>query len=89
LKGNTKKIKYDAIMEKKISTSAAELCRGAPKEFTQYLDYCRKLRFEDKPDYPQLRRMFRNLFIQQGFVYDYIFDWIVLKDQVWLCNVAR
>jgi hypothetical protein len=89
LKANTKKLKYDAIMEKKISTSASELCKGLPKEFTNYLDYCRKLRFEDKPDYQELRRMFRNLFIRQGYVYDYMFDWIVKKKQVWVIDIGR
>jgi casein kinase I family protein HRR25 len=83
LKGNTKKLKYSAIMEKKISTSTKELCAGLPKEFLTYLDYVRSLRFEDTPDYTQLRQIFRDLFIQKGFVYDYIFDWILIKNQVY------
>ncbi|CAF0836840.1 unnamed protein product [Adineta ricciae] len=48
-------------------------------EFTTYLSYCRSLRFDDKPDYSYLRQLFRNLFHRQGFTYDYVFDWNLLK----------
>jgi hypothetical protein len=82
LKGNTKQVKYDAIMEKKITTTAKELCAGLPREFLMYLEYVRNLRFEDTPDYTQLRQLFRDLFIRKGFVFDYVFDWIAIKNQV-------
>ena len=39
------------ISEKKMATSVEVLCKGAPAEFTKYLNYCRSLRFEEKPDY--------------------------------------
>lgn len=48
-------------------------------EFSTYLNNCRSLRFDDKPDYSHLRQLFRNLFHCQGYVYDYIFDWNLLK----------
>lgn len=48
-------------------------------EFATYLNFCRSLRFDDKPDYSYLRQLFRNLFHRQGFTYDYVFDWNVLK----------
>ncbi|KAJ6336935.1 hypothetical protein OIU76_006744 [Salix suchowensis] len=41
--------------------------------------YCRSLRFEDKPDYSYLKRLFRDLFIREGYQFDYVFDWTVLK----------
>jgi len=43
------------------------------------LNYCRSLRFDEKPDYPYLRHLFRNLFHRQRFTYDYVFDWNMLK----------
>ncbi len=46
-------------------------------EFSTYLNYCRQLRFEDRPDYAYLRQLFRNLFHREGYVYDYVFDWTV------------
>lgn len=51
----------------------------ATAEFATYLNFCRSLRFDDKPDYSYLRQLFRNLFHRQGFSYDYVFDWNMLK----------
>lgn len=42
------------------------LCKSFPSEFTSYFHYCRSLRFEDKPDYSYMRRLFRDLFIREG-----------------------
>ncbi|CAA6672813.1 unnamed protein product [Spirodela intermedia] len=81
LKAGNKKQKYERICEKKVSTSVEALCRGYPMEFTTYFHYCRNLRFEDKPDYPYLKRLFRDLFIREGFQFDYVFDWTILKYQ--------
>ncbi|KAK7261682.1 hypothetical protein RIF29_27999 [Crotalaria pallida] len=81
LKAGTKKQKYEKISEKKVSTSIESLCRGYPTEFASYFHYCRSLRFDDKPDYAYLKRLFRDLFIREGFQFDYIFDWTILKYQ--------
>lgn len=54
-------------------------CSPPPAEFSTYLNLCRSLRFDDKPDYSYLRQLFRNLFHRQGFSYDYVFDWNMLK----------
>ncbi|KAB1209351.1 Casein kinase I isoform delta-like [Morella rubra] len=81
LKAGTKKQKYDKISEKKVSTSIEALCRGYPTEFASYFHYCRSLRFDDKPDYAYLKRIFRDLFIREGFQFDYVFDWTILKYQ--------
>ncbi|PIA64281.1 hypothetical protein AQUCO_00100038v1 [Aquilegia coerulea] len=75
LKAGTKKQKYEKISERKA------LCRGYPTEFASYFHYCRSLRFDDKPDYPYLKRIFRDLFIREGFQFDYVFDWTILKYQ--------
>ncbi|XP_067672820.1 casein kinase I-like isoform X7 [Haliotis asinina] len=79
LKAATKRQKYERISEKKMSTPIEELCKGFPSEFATYLNFCRSLRFDDKPDYSYLRQLFRNLFHRQGFTYDYVFDWNMLK----------
>ncbi|PIA43005.1 hypothetical protein AQUCO_02000452v1 [Aquilegia coerulea] len=81
LKAGTKKQKYEKISEKKVSTSIESLCRGYPTEFASYFHYCRSLRFDDKPDYAYLKRIFRDLFIREGFQFDYVFDWTILKYQ--------
>jgi len=79
LRGATKKQKYDKISEKKISISPEMLCKGLPNEFASYLSYVRGLRFEERPDYIWLRKMFRDLFIKLGYQYDGVFDWTVLR----------
>ncbi|KAL3029077.1 hypothetical protein AAZX31_03G146100 [Glycine max] len=79
LKAGTKKQKYDKISEKKMSTSLEGLCKSYPSEFVSYFQYCRTLRFEDKPDYSYLKRLFRDLFIREGYQFDYVFDWTILK----------
>ncbi|KAJ2141951.1 serine/threonine protein kinase [Coemansia sp. RSA 678] len=79
LKAATKKQKYDRIMEKKMTTPTEELCRGFPNEFAVYLNYARSLRFDDKPDYTYLKRLFRDLFVRSDFKYDYVFDWTTFK----------
>jgi len=81
LKAATKKQKYDRIMEKKMTTPTELLCRDFPNEFAIYLNYSRSLRFDDKPDYNYLRKLFRDLFIREGYHYDYIFDWTVKKHE--------
>ncbi|KAH0469579.1 hypothetical protein IEQ34_001137 [Dendrobium chrysotoxum] len=79
LKAGTKKQKYDKISEKKMLTPVEVLCKSHPPEFLSYFHYCRSLRFEDKPDYSYLKRLFRDLFIREGYQFDYVFDWTVLK----------
>ncbi|KAL8139040.1 hypothetical protein V2J09_005041 [Rumex salicifolius] len=79
LKANTKKQKYDRISEKKTMTPIEVLCKSYPAEFVSYFHYCRSLRFEDKPDYSYLKRLFRDLFIREGYQFDYVFDWTIMK----------
>ncbi|KAK8984141.1 hypothetical protein V6N11_029465 [Hibiscus sabdariffa] len=79
LKAGTKKQKYDKISEKKMLTPIEVLCKSYPSEFTSYFHYCRSLRFEDKPDYSYLKRLFRDLFIREGYQFDYVFDWTILR----------
>ena len=81
LKAATKKQKYEKISEKKMTTPIEVLCKGYPPEFVTYFQVVRSLRFSDKPDYSYLRKLFRDLFIREGYQYDYVFDWTILKYQ--------
>jgi hypothetical protein len=49
-----------------------------PAEFRSYFEHVRSLRFDDRPDYDYLKRMFRELFFRKGFRYDNIYDWDIL-----------
>jgi hypothetical protein len=44
-----------------VSTTVELLTRGLPEEFSQYIGYCRNLKFEEKPDYNYLRQLFKDL----------------------------
>ncbi|CAM9794497.1 unnamed protein product [Scytosiphon promiscuus] len=88
LKANTKKQKYERIMDRKMSTSTEQLCKGYPSEFRSYFEYCRSLRFEDRPDYAYLKRLFKELFYRKGFQYDNMFDWTVLNLQNERCRTG-
>jgi len=82
LRANTKKQKYQKIMEKKMATPIDLLCKGFPDEFRIYFEYCRALRFADKPDYSYLRRLFKDLALRNEIEYDGNFDWRLLPDAV-------
>ncbi|KAK3311175.1 casein kinase I isoform delta [Chaetomium strumarium] len=76
LKAATGEEKDARIKEIKERLSGEELCDGIlPKEFATYINYTRRLRFEDRPDYSYLRRLFRRLFAAKEFKYDNVFDW--------------
>jgi serine/threonine protein kinase len=83
VKGISRRDKTRKIAKIKVTTSVDVLCKNYPIEFKKYLNYCRQLRFNEKPDYKYLRRLFRDLFFRKGFAPDYHFDWIVLNYNKW------
>ena len=81
LKVKNKEEKYKKILEKKLETSSQELCKGFPEEFEEFVEYTRKLKYNEEPDYDMLRNKFVNLIIiknEQKF--DYIYDWTTESD---------
>lgn len=58
----TKKQKYDKISEKKLATPVSVLCKTHENpdwaKFGEYLDYCKQLKFDQRPDYSLLRLVF-------------------------------
>lgn len=74
-KASTKEEKYRKIAECKISTSMEKLTKSCHPVFATYMNYCRALRFEDRPDYAYLRRLFKDVFKREGFNHDGVFDW--------------
>jgi serine/threonine protein kinase len=76
LKGETKAQKHEAIAEKKLTTEVDVLCQDLPAEFGMFLTEVRRLEFTDRPDYAGYRQSFRDLFLRQGYCFDYIYDWV-------------
>ena len=48
-------------------------------EFVDYIEYCRRLEYDDEPDYNYLRSLLQKAFDNAHFVWDFEFDWIMLK----------
>lgn len=71
----TKKEKYEKIYQKKLSITPEKLCKDLPVEFVNFLSTCRKMKFNERPDYVSLIRSFKELFFQKSFFYDQIYDW--------------
>jgi len=81
LKANTKKQKYQRILERKQSTHPDVLCKSYPNEFREYFAHCSSLGFEDRPDYRYLKRLFKDLFERSGFEDNCVYDWDLLRRQ--------
>ncbi|CAO3628666.1 unnamed protein product [Cunninghamella echinulata] len=80
LKAATNKQKYEKIGEKKQTTAIKDLCQGYPEEFGIYLQYVRKLGFEESPDYDFLRELFSKAIKNIGETDDGLYDWCLLNN---------
>ncbi|PBK75571.1 related to casein kinase I cki2 [Armillaria ostoyae] len=80
LRAATNKQKYEKIGEKKQTTAITELCEGFPEEFAIYMNYVRKLGFEETPDYDFLRELFTKVLKTLGEPEDGVFDWMLLNN---------
>ena len=52
----------------------------SPEEFGIYLNYVRKLGFEEAPDYEFLRELFAKVLKNMGEVEDDVYDWNLLNN---------
>jgi hypothetical protein len=75
LSARDQKEKYARICDVKSRISFEELCWGLPAEFVRYFHAVRGLGFSEQPNYAELRLMFRELFMCEGYLDDYRYDW--------------
>lgn len=54
------------IGEKKLSTSISVLCSGIHECFQKYIEYCRRLQFDETPDYRYMKSLFNTAIIECG-----------------------
>ena len=80
LRVKSKEDRYKRILEKKKETSSEELCVGFPREFYQYVDYTKKLEYEEDPDYDMLKQLFLDVIKKRKEKMDYIYDWTTNSD---------
>ncbi|KAG7088468.1 hypothetical protein E1B28_012457 [Marasmius oreades] len=66
---------HDMLKRQKQRVRIEDLCRGIPSEFEEFLRYCRRLKFQDTPDYGKWIDEFRELAIAEGFSGNADFIW--------------
>ena len=68
--------RYKKILKIKNATPVDELCKTFPDEFIEYINYTRKLEFEQDPDYKFLRGLFLTILKKNDFKFDFFYDWL-------------
>lgn len=74
LKRKTKTDQVQLIGEVKMYTNIKKLCDGLPDCFSEYLQYCRKLRFDETPNYDYLKSLFTDTTSKLGIQPKYMWE---------------
>jgi len=77
IKAETKQIRNERIKIAKTTTSLHELCQGYPQELIDYIEICRKTRFDEEPQYGELRSLMQRALAKATGVHKNtpVFDW--------------
>ena len=67
------------VLTKMLNTPIETLCKGLPVEFLKYFQHVRTLKFEQKPNYKYLKRLFSDLYNEQQTTSPSVFDWTTSK----------
>jgi serine/threonine protein kinase len=67
--------KWTKVFEMKRNTRIEDLCENIPEVFVTYMTRVRELKFEERPNYDELRELFRSEYKKQGFTRATKFDW--------------
>ncbi|CDO77160.1 hypothetical protein BN946_scf184657.g35 [Trametes cinnabarina] len=66
---------HDRLMYEKRTARPEDICRGLPPPFEEFLRYCRRLGFTERPDYERWIDEFKELAEEHGFPGDPAFVW--------------
>ncbi|RDB18061.1 Casein kinase 1-like protein 9 [Hypsizygus marmoreus] len=66
---------HEQLKQEKRNARPQDLCRGLPDEFEEFLRYCRRLKFQDQPDYGMWIEEFRALKVDEGYGASDAFIW--------------
>ena len=72
--------RFRKILSIKSNTTNEELCKYLPIEFYEYMNYVKSLKFEEKPNYIYLRKLFLSVLDGMNDKYDLKFSWIKGKN---------
>jgi len=79
VKTKNKKEKHKKIMDSKIYYKPEKLCKGLSSEFATLLNYAHDLDFEERPDYKNIKLMFKTSIEELEEEMDWNFDWDLVK----------
>lgn len=75
--------KYDAkVKHSKMTCTLEHLCQGLPSAFFDFMTYCRRLGFEENPDYTYLRSLFESLMKDMQYEDDGVYEWTLAKQRI-------
>lgn len=66
---------HERLKRQKRNARPEDLCKGMPTEFEEFLQYCRRLKFKDQPDYTFWINEFRGLAVNHGYPNSDAFLW--------------
>ncbi|CAL1712942.1 unnamed protein product [Somion occarium] len=66
---------HDRLIREKRDARPEDLCRGLPPEFEDFLRYCRRLKFAERPDYQRWKNEFRELAVEKEYPDNDAFIW--------------
>ena len=75
-------LKFYQISLLKEAISAEKLCEGLPEEFAKYINYSRKLDFEEEPNYDYLRSLFSSILMKNQEKNDLNFFWNIKRNNI-------
>ena len=58
-----------------MNCTVEHLCHGLPPQFADYMTYCRRLGFEENPDYEYLKGLFQGLMKDMSYEDDGVYEW--------------
>jgi len=76
LKDKNMQKKYREMLLLKKYTPSKDLCKNLPPKFIDYMEYCKKLAFEQDPDYEYLRSLFIDILEDHNKFNDMKFSWM-------------
>ena len=59
-----------------MGTPIEYLCDSIFPEYAIYMHYCKGLKFEDRPDYSYLKRLFTERMQKENMEFDLVYDWV-------------
>lgn len=76
IRANDKRLKQKKTAQMKKDIAPEELCRGMSSAFVEYFENVRSLRFDEEPNYSELRDLFEKALDRRCVNNDRVFDWM-------------